>query len=374
MFKIAYRFKTIIFISILLSLLVVIQVNASELPAKIISAAWLAENLEKENLRIIDIRDNVKLYWTNHIPGAVYIHPESLRWPDRGVPVKLIPPSELIALLGAAGITEKSSIVVYGSRNDFNATYLLWSLDYIGHRSSSILDGGYMKWVEEKFPVMQEFPKINPTTYPEPPHLHDEVYATLEEVKEAVENKRALIVDVRPLNLYTGDEGFWIRNGHIKTAVHHYWEEDLAQDGSWKDKETLKEHYAQSGIVPDKTIIVSCGQGQMSSHTYFTLHHVLGFPNVSNYDGSFSEWSNVADLPVETGAPALPEVTPSPSPQLDARMLIQQRCTSCHNRTRIDKARKDRAGWEKTVDRMIKKGATLNTRERDAVIDHLASR
>ncbi len=269
--------------------------------SKLVSTEWLENNLKKENLQIIDVRSNIQDYWQNHIPGAVWLSPEALRLADHGVPGKLMPTQALAIMLGKMGVGRATTVVIYDERNDFKPTYLIWALDYLGHPSTLMLDGGFDKWQKEERPVTQDYPKIEPTDYDLTTMPDQEVRASLEEVKEAVKQDRAVILDVRPVELYTGEKGFWKRKGHIPGAINHFWGDDLNQDGSWKEVEQLKDSYEQLGVTPDKTIITSCGQGLMSSHTYFTLKHILGYPRVKNYDGSFNEWSNIDSLPVDTG-------------------------------------------------------------------------
>jgi thiosulfate/3-mercaptopyruvate sulfurtransferase len=123
----------------------------------------------------------------------------------------------------------------------------------------------------------------------------------MSEVKEVVADGGAVLLDVRPLALYTGEQGPWKRKGHIPGARHHFWGDDLNADGTFKNKADLQQAYEALGATPDKLIIVSCGQGQMSAHSYFTLKYLLGYPRVKNYDGSFNEWSNLPSLPVTIG-------------------------------------------------------------------------
>jgi thiosulfate/3-mercaptopyruvate sulfurtransferase len=272
-------------------------------PGKLVSTEWLEQNLPRENLRIVDVRQSIMDYWQSHIPGAVYFNPEALRLADRGVPGKLMPPEALVVMLGKMGVSRKTTVVVCGEQNDFRATYLIWALDYLGHPSAMMLEGGFDKWGKEKRPLTQDYPEIKPVEYDVPAEINQKVRATLQEVKGVVSQGGAVLIDVRPAQLYTGEKGFWKRKGHIKGAINHFWGEDLNEDGSWKGKEELKRLYEELGATPERTIIVSCGQGLMSSHTYFTLKHILGYPNVKNYDGSFNEWSNVDELPVETGVP-----------------------------------------------------------------------
>jgi thiosulfate/3-mercaptopyruvate sulfurtransferase len=286
---------------LIFALLSVIPVLSQDSPSKLVSTEWLEKNLSKENLRIIDVRGSIQDYWQGHIPGAVYFSPEAMRLADNGVPVKLMPPEALAIMLGKMGVNEKTMVIAYAEQGDFKAPYLIWALDYLGHGSAAILEGGFGKWKKEGRPVTQDYPKITPVRYALPSKLDQEVRATLEEVKKVVSQGDAVLLDVRPAQMYTGEKGFWKRNGHIKGAINHFWGEDLKDDGTWKSEEDLKAAYEKLGATPDKTIIVSCGQGQMSAHSYFTLKHVLGYPKVKNYDGSFNEWSNIDALPVDTG-------------------------------------------------------------------------
>jgi thiosulfate/3-mercaptopyruvate sulfurtransferase len=287
---------------VLIVLMLLLASGASDAsPSKLISTEWLQSNLLRTDLRIVDVRGDVKEYWENHIPGAVYLSLDALRWADHGVPGKLMPPEALATLLGRMGVSEKTLVVVYAEQNDFKPTYLIWALDYLRDDSAVMLEGGFARWLKEGRPLTQDYPKIEPAKYHLSVVLDGRVRATLEEVKKVVLSGGAVILDVRPAELYSGEKGPWKRKGHIRGAVNHFWGEDLNPDGTWKTTEELRSAYERLGATPDKTIIVSCGQGQMSSHTYFTLKYILDYGNVKNYDGSFNEWSNVPELPVETG-------------------------------------------------------------------------
>ncbi len=351
-------------------ILFIVPVLSQEPPSKLVNTEWLEDNLSKENLRIIDIRDDIKDYWQGHIPGAVYFSPGAMRLSDGGVPVKLMPPEALAIMLGKMGVNEKTMVIVYAEQGDYKAPYLIWALDYLGHTSATILEGGFDKWQKEKRPVTQDYPKIIPAKYNLPSKLNEEIRAKLQEVKGIVNKGGALLLDVRPLQMYTGEKGFWKRNGHIKGAINHFWGEDLRDDGTWKSKEDLKKAYEEIGATLDKTIIVSCGQGLMSAHSYFTLKYILSYPKVKNYDGGFNEWSNLDELPVETG---LGKASPGEDTVLNGEKLVKKRCTACHSLDRLYHANKDKAGWEKTVDRMIRKGVRLNDAERQAVVDYLSN-
>jgi thiosulfate/3-mercaptopyruvate sulfurtransferase len=274
---------------------------ASDQTVKVVNTQWLKNNLGRSDIQIVDIRDSVTNYWQSHIPGAVYMHPEAMRLADQGVPVKLMPPEALVVMLGKMGIDPKTMVVIYTEKGDFKGPYLVWALDYLGHKQVAVMEGGFAKWQKEELPVTQDYPKIMAKKYGLPKILHREVRASLDEVKKVVASGGAVILDVRPVELYTGEKGPWKRKGHIKGSLSRFWGEDLTIDGLWKEKAELRAVYEKLGVMPDKQIITTCGQGQMSAHTYFTLKYLLGYPNVKNYDGSFNEWSNIDDLPARMG-------------------------------------------------------------------------
>jgi thiosulfate/3-mercaptopyruvate sulfurtransferase len=290
------------FLSLGLSLSAALVLGAqpqSQTP-KLVSTEWLVGSLNNDNIRIVDARTDIRDYWLSHIPGAVYLDTGILRWPDQGIPSKLLPPEALAILLGQMGISENTTVIAYYDKNGYPPFYLLWALDYIGHKSSALLQDGFERWRREGRPVSQDYPKIRPALYRKPSRVNPDVRATVEDVLKEI-RAGAVLVDARPQDLFTGEKGAWKRKGHIKGAVSHPWVLDLNGDGSWKTKEELTAGYQAVGVTPDKKVIVYCGQGQMAAHTYFSLKHILGFPNVRLYDGGFNEWSNRDDLPVETG-------------------------------------------------------------------------
>jgi len=265
---------------------------------KLVSSDWLAANLASKNVRIIDTRTDIRDYWQAHIPGALHLSTDILRWPDNGVPGKLMSVEALALLLGQMGIEENTLVVAYYDKNGYPPFYLLWALEFIGHKKFALLEDGIERWRSEGRPLTQDYPKIKPAAFRLPAKRQEEVRATAEEVIKETK-AGAILLDVRPEDLYKGEKGVWKRKGHIQGAISRPWALDLGGDGAWKPKEVLLAAYEKLGVTPDKKIIVYCGQGQMAVFTYFSLKHRLGFPNVKVYDGGFSEWSAREDLPVE---------------------------------------------------------------------------
>ncbi|MDD2717540.1 MAG: sulfurtransferase [Candidatus Wallbacteria bacterium] len=275
-----------------------LTLEAGGISGKIISTRWLSSHLYDEDLRIVDVRPTLGSYWKSHLPGAVYLSPDLLRVSLLGVPGKLIPPEVFSLILGRLGIARNTTVVVYGENSDFYATYLIWALDSIGHRTSAILDGGYSKWQGEQLILTQDYPIILPRIYLGG-SVDEKIRAQLPDVEDAVIKKTALLVDARSSEMFKGEKGDWKRKGHIPGAINHSWEMDLQGDGTWKSMEELTKSYRLSGINADTPVITTCGQGLQSAHTYFTLRYLLELKNVRNYDGGFSEWSNLDKLPVE---------------------------------------------------------------------------
>jgi thiosulfate/3-mercaptopyruvate sulfurtransferase len=277
-----------------------LSAQPQEPPSRLVTTEWLSAHLTDENVRVVDTRTDIRDYWLTHIPGSVYLDTTILRWPDHGVPSKLLSPEALASLLGQLGVTEKTLVVAYYDKNGYPPFYLLWALDYIGHPASALLQDGFERWRREGRPLSQDYPKITPVTRQKPTRLNGRVRATLEDVVRDMK-AGAVLVDSRPEDLYTGEKGAWKRKGHIRGAVSHPWVQDLNGDGSWKTREELTAEYSRIGVTPDRPVIVYCGQGQQAAHTYFSLKYILGFPDVRLYDGSFNEWSNRDELPVATG-------------------------------------------------------------------------
>lgn len=265
---------------------------------RIISPDWLEKNLSRKDLRLIDMRADIRDYWAGHIPGAVYLDESALRWPEAGIPGRLIPVDVFYRMLGELGVDRKTTVIIYTEINNYRATYLAWALDYIRHESWGILEGGFNRWKNEARPVSQDYPEIKRVVYEPKVRPDDRVRAYLEEVRDR--DERTVLIDVRPPEFYTGERGNWKRKGHIPGAINLPWSYFLKDDGSWKDIEFLKKNLSSLGISPDKKVIVYCGQGLMASHTYLALKYVLKFPEVKLYDGSFNEWSNRIELPVES--------------------------------------------------------------------------
>jgi len=269
---------------------------------RLIETTELAEILNHPRVRLVDMRTSLPDYLKGHIPNSVYLHFENLRVPQEGIPAQSPDRICLERLMGdALGFSNDMWVIVYSERSNPNGTFLAWSLDYLGHKKVGVLNGGWEKWVSEKLAVTQDYPSLAAKKF-----FGKALRETLAEkkwLKDRISAKGLVIVDARPPNQYSGEEGEEIRKGHIPGAKNVFWETTVEGDEVkvWKKKEDLEKLFLEAGVTKDKEIVVHCRTGREASHVYFTLKHVLGYPHVRLYRGSWVEWSADKNLPAKTG-------------------------------------------------------------------------
>ncbi|MFN4294072.1 MAG: sulfurtransferase [Thermoflexales bacterium] len=273
-------------------------------PEALVSTGWLAEHLNDPNVRIVESNEDPLLYDTGHIPGAIKID-----WTtDLNDPVKrdYLDSAHFAELLSSKGIANDSFVVFYGDKNNWWATYAFWVFQLFGHTKAAILNGGRKKWIDEGRPLTREAPAYPRTRYNAPPRDDKTIRAFRDEVLKHVQSN-GVLVDVRSPAEYTGErlhmpeypnEGA-LRGGHIPGAKNIPWAQAVREDGTFKPREELEALYSSKGITPDKEVIAYCRIGERSSHTWFVLTYLLGYPRVKNYDGSWTEWGNSVGLPIE---------------------------------------------------------------------------
>lgn len=269
----------------------------------LISTDSLASWQLHQRVILLDVRTDVFAYLKGHLPGAEYLNTETLRASEGGIPTRLLSAEAYSELFSRLGLALDQPVVIYsaGESRNIDATFTTWLLAGFGHPKVYILDGGFFKWQLEQRPIVQPYPRIPVTHFPKSFHPES---ASLEDVRQAVRTKDAILVDARPPDQFTGEAGAQIRRGHIPGAINHYWADDLTQEGFghvWKDTTALRAAYQAQGITPDKHIIAYCNSTTEASHVHFTLRYLLGYPHVRVYVGSWTEWSERADLPIERG-------------------------------------------------------------------------
>lgn len=275
-------------------------------PEVLVSTDWVAAHLDDPGIRIIESNEDPLLYTSGHIPGAVEVD-----WTkDLNDPLRrdYLSREGFEALMLRLGVTPETTLVFYGDKNNWWATYAFWVFQLFGHRNAKIMDGGRLKWELEKRPLTREKPSYPPTTYRAPERDDATIRAFREQVLAHVQTGKPL-VDVRSPAEYSGErlhmpdypnEGA-LRGGHIPGAVNVPWSRAInPEDGTFKPAEALRAIYEQEqGLRPDDDVIVYCRIGERSSHTWFVLSYLLGYQRVRNYDGSWTEWGNLVNVPIE---------------------------------------------------------------------------
>lgn len=274
-------------------------------PEKLVSTEWLAQHLGEPGLVVVESDEDVLLYDTGHIPGAVKVdwHTE-LNDPV----IRDYRDSEAFAeLMSSKGISRDDTVVFYGDNFNWWAAYALWVFTLFGHGDTRLLDGGRQKWIAEDRELSEEVPERLRTDYPVVERRDAPIRAFREEVSQHVD-KGGSLIDVRSPEEFRGEllhmanypqEGA-LRGGHIPGAANVPWKRAANEDGTFKSREELREIYLDDADLGEQDDVVAyCRIGERSSHTWFVLQHLLGFGHVRNYDGSWTEWGNLVGAPIE---------------------------------------------------------------------------
>jgi len=274
-------------------------------PRMLVTTEWVAGHLEDPGLVVAESDEDVLLYETGHIPGAV-----KLDWhTELNDPVTrdYVDGAAFARLMSSKGITRDTTLVLYGDRNNWWAAYALWVCSLFGHPDLRLMDGGRAKWFAEGRPVTTEAPQRPLTDYPVVKRDDTQIRAFQDQVLAHLGKP---LIDVRSPGEYTGEllhmpdypqEGA-LRGGHIPGAKSVPWSRAAAEDATFRPRAELEAIYQdEAGLRPDDDVVVYCRIGERSSHTWFVLHHLLGYPHVRNYDGSWTEWGNSVRVPITRG-------------------------------------------------------------------------
>jgi thiosulfate/3-mercaptopyruvate sulfurtransferase len=273
-------------------------------PEVLVSTEWAAQHLSDSNVRLVEVDVDTTAYDQGHIPGAV-----GWNWQTQlqdNIRRDLISKQELERLLGRSGISNDTTVLLYGDNNNWFAAYALWQLKYYGHKDVRLINGGRKKWLEEKRPLTTEAPKITPATC-RVAGPDESIRARKEDVFAIVENRKlGHLVDVRSVDEFTGKiiappglSETAQRAGHIPNAANVPWAQAANEDGTFKSADQLQQLYDSKGVNGKDEVIAYCRIGERSSHTWFVLKYLLGYDRVKNYDGSWTEWGNLVGAPIE---------------------------------------------------------------------------
>ena len=273
-------------------------------PETLVDAKWVEAHLHDPQVRLIEVDVDTTAYDQGHIPGAV-----GFNW-QKELQDQLVraPVSKehLEELLSHAGVSNDTTIVLYGDNNNWFAAWALWILKYYGHKDVRLLDGGRIKWLADKRELTTAVPSYPRISYAAHATYND-LRAFRDQILHALGRNGFALVDVRSPAEYSGEllapahlpqEGAQ-RGGHIPGAANIPWSMAVREDGTFRSTEELRALYEGKGITPEKEVVAYCRIGERSSHTWFVLHYLLGYPSVRNYDGSWTEWGSLIGVPIE---------------------------------------------------------------------------
>jgi thiosulfate/3-mercaptopyruvate sulfurtransferase len=274
-------------------------------PEMLVDTAWVAAHSSDPNVRLVEVDVDTAAYEEGHIPGAI-----AWNWTTElcdTVQRDIIPKDAFEQLMMGSGVGNGTQVILYGDNNNWFAAWALWQMKIYGHQDVRLMNGGRKKWIAEGRELTKQVPEITQTTYKaQAPDLS--LRAFLPEVQQAMANKTAALVDVRSPKEYTGEilappglPETCQRGGHIPGAKSIPWGEACNEDGTFKSANELQALYQGRGITADRPVVAYCRIGERSSHTWFVLKYLLGYPDVKNYDGSWTEWGNLVRAPVERG-------------------------------------------------------------------------
>jgi len=279
--------------------------SAYDNPAILVSSDWLAEHLDDPDIVIVESDEDVLLYETGHIPGAVKIDWHA----DLNDPVvrDYLDADAFAALMSSKGIAPDTTVVFYGDNFNWWASYALWVFSLFGHADVRLLDGGRQKWVAEGRDLTRDVPNRPATDYPAPTRDDAPIRAFIDDTV-AHSNESKPLIDVRSPEEFSGErmhmpdypnEGA-LRGGHVPGAANVPWKRAAADDGTFRPRHELEAIYeGEAGLSSSDDVITYCRIGERSSHTWFVLTHLLGYPQVRNYDGSWTEYGNAVRVPIE---------------------------------------------------------------------------
>ena len=273
----------------------------------LVTTDWLAEHLNDDGVVVAEVDENPDLYDEGHIAGAVKLHwREDLQDP---VERDLVDKPTFERLLSERGIANDTTLVLYGDKNNWFAAYAYWYLKIYGHGDVRILDGGRQKWADEGRELTTKTPQPQQADY-EAKERDESIRTYRDSVRAQIGEQSKALVDVRSPQEYAGEliappgyeqEGAQ-RAGHIPTAASIPWATAVRDDGTFKSADELRELYEGKGVTPEKEVTAYCRIGERSAHTWFVLRELLGYETVKNYDGSWTEWGNLVDVPIEKGS------------------------------------------------------------------------
>ncbi|NEQ27031.1 MAG: sulfurtransferase [Microcoleus sp. SIO2G3] len=280
--------------------------NTSDTRVEFVPPSWVAEHANDPNLRVLDVRLNPFDYFVGHLPNAVHVADNTFRGPNGVLPVQYWDTQKLESLFAQAGVTDDSKVLIYSDGRDvLGATMVAYLLERTGHSNVAILDGGFAGYKAANLPVTKAFPSYAPGQFTA--QDNDSIRVSLDQVRQFIGKPEITFIDPRPADVFAGTQDIWVRNGHIPGAKNIPWPTFTVGEANFhqlKPLDEIRQLLAERGITPEDDIIVTCSTGREATLQYNVLKHLLAYPKVRVYEGSWTEYSSHPELPVETGAGA----------------------------------------------------------------------
>ncbi len=277
-------------------------------PETLVTTQWVADHARDPNVRVAEVDVDTRAYDEGHVPGAI-----AWAWNTQLCDTlrrDILSKQQFEELMSASGVTPDTTLVIYGDNNNWFAAWALWQAKIYGHADVRLMNGGRKKWLAEGRDLSTDVPAVKPTSYT----AHDadlSLRAFLPQVQQASAQRSASLVDVRSPQEFSGEilappglPETCQRGGHVPGARSIPWGKACNDDGTFKTADELRALYAGEGVDGSRPVIAYCRIGERSSHTWFVLKYLLGYPDVTNYDGSWTEWGNLVGAPVERGIAA----------------------------------------------------------------------
>ena len=268
-------------------------------PDVLVDTQWILAHKDDPAVQLVDVSPNIATYQAGHLPGAIYIEPfNELSNPENPVQGEILTQEALSRLLSERGIKPDDTVVLYDDSKNLWAARAYWVLKYYRHRDVRVYNGGSQKWLADGQELTGETVEIQPSTYEAGP-ADPAIRTTWEDVVSSVDDPGTLFCDARSIEEYTGERVNAERGGRVPGAVNIEWSQAVGQDGTFLSAPELYALYSGAGFTPDRKIVTYCQTGIRAAHTWFVLHELLGYPNVRTYDGSWTEYGNRDDSPIE---------------------------------------------------------------------------
>jgi thiosulfate/3-mercaptopyruvate sulfurtransferase len=267
-------------------------------PDVLVDTAWVRDHLDDASVRLVDV-SSADSYQEGHLPGAVFLDRQSdLTTESGGVRGQIASAEKVSAALSRLGVERDDTVVLYDDSSNLSAARAYWVLKYYQHDDVRVYNGGTKKWMADGEELTTDVPTTEQSSYVAG-EADPAIRTTGEYVLAHLDDENTVLCDTRGPKEYTGVDARSARGGHIPGAINVDWVQSVNADGTFKDAQTLRTLYQKAGFEPDKQVITYCQTGVRGAHTWFVLRELLGYPDVRNYDGSWEEWGNSAEFPVE---------------------------------------------------------------------------